>query len=106
MRGRRLVGVQAKFVVAVLLTTILTLLVAAFGLLAPLEQQLRTAEQATLLGYMLDAKGTFERLSAAQLSWNPSLPPAVNEVATRRLVGQLAGRTGAQVDLLGYADVL
>ena len=106
MRMRHLLGVRTKLVGAVLLVTIVSLLVAAVGLLAPLEKQLRSAEQATLLGYVLNAKGAFHRLSGAQLSWDASLPPAENEVATVRLVGRLARRTGAQVDLVGYPNVL
>jgi signal transduction histidine kinase len=98
--------VRGKFVSVVVLTTILTLLVAAVKLLAPLEQQLRTAEQTTLLGYMLDAKGAFTRLTDAELLWNPALPAADNATAPRSLVSQLARRTGAQIELLGYPNVV
>ena len=97
---------RGKFFAVILLTTIVALAVAALGLLAPLERQLRSAEQTTLRGYVVNARGVFRGLPGADLRWNPALPLAKNALAARRLVSQLARRTGAQVDLLGYPNVL
>jgi signal transduction histidine kinase len=104
--GRSPFGLRGRIVGALLLTTIATLAVAALALLAPLERQLREAEQKTLLGYMLDAQSSFENLTSADLRWDPAGIPSENALGARLLVSNLAKRTGAQVTLLSYPNVL
>jgi signal transduction histidine kinase len=104
--GRSPFGLRGRIVGALLLTTIATLVVAAVALLAPLERQLREAEQKTLLGYMLDAQSSFQQLTSADLRWDPTGVPSENALGARLLVNELAKRTGAQVNLLSYPNVL
>jgi signal transduction histidine kinase len=91
-RQRPALGLRARIVIALMLTSAATLAVAALTLLGPLETRLRKTELSTLLASTQQTRGVFEDLGGRQL--------AIQSRALRGAVHQVQVRTGAQQVLL------
>jgi signal transduction histidine kinase len=112
-------GLRGRIVGALLVSTVVTLAVAALALLSPLEGQLRGEAQKTLVQEVTGAvRGTFTQLTADDIAdANPSggaatSPPATNPTATAASnvasqdVDALGGRAGATISLFAYPMVM
>jgi signal transduction histidine kinase len=103
VRVRRIVGLRARLVVALVATSALTLGIAAFALLAPLERRLRTDEVENLMTAVVAARPSFAQLEPRDLKpGDPELEHVVH-LAARRGGGEVIvldehGRTLAATD--------
>ena len=89
MSGRLHLGLRGRFTAALVLTSALTLVVAAAALLAPLEQRLRADAVRTLAETALAARPRLERLPAGDVR--------PHSRALRAAVEAIRRRTGAEV---------
>jgi signal transduction histidine kinase len=113
-------GLRGRIVGALLVSTVVTLAVAALALLSPLERQLRDEAQSTLVQEVASAseRGTFEQLTpddiadanapgkpvASAPTTGPSTATASNMASTD--VDALGGRAGATITLYAYPLVM
>ena len=104
-------GLRGRIVGAVLVTTVVSLAVAAVGLLGPLQHELRNSAKQTLQKDLRGATKGFERLD---LTAAPDfvLPAGERKTIAEQVRGEilrrqraLSGRIGALVTLLGYHDL-
>jgi signal transduction histidine kinase len=92
MRFRRAVGVRPRLVATLVLTSVITLGVAAFALLPPLQNRLRADELDTLVAVAASMRTSFSRLEPEDV--RPNSP----ELA--RLARLLSRRANARVTVL------
>jgi signal transduction histidine kinase len=101
---RGALGLRGRIVGALLVSTVVTLAVAAIALLGPLQQSLRNAELKTLRGELgKSATGSFKRLDLTNLPLSSPVGHSAR-VALERRQQQLASRVGGVVTVLGYPD--
>jgi signal transduction histidine kinase len=103
-RRRRALGLGGRIVGALLVSTAITLGVAAMALLGPLQESLRNAELKTLRGELgKSATSSFKRLDLTDLPLTSQAGHAAR-TALERQQQQLASRVGGVVTALGYPD--
>jgi signal transduction histidine kinase len=96
-------GLRGRIVGALLVTTTLTLAVAALALLGPLERKLRNQELATLKTDVSQELASFQALSPAEINQALSSDTSGAAVAA---VTALKAKTGGDVTLLAYPRTL
>jgi signal transduction histidine kinase len=94
MRRARAFGLRPRLLAALMLTSAVTLAVAALALLGPLEQRLRTDGEQSVLTAVANAKPRFTALHLSRATGLPPLVPLRVAVATVRKT------TDGEVDVL------
>jgi signal transduction histidine kinase len=92
--GRRALGLRARIVGVLVITTVATLAVAAVALLGPLEQSLRSAARSTLIHELTTSKSK-KRFAGLHLGDIPHSQQEMAQLATAR--DQLSQRVGASL---------
>lgn len=106
----RPLGLRARIVAAVLVTSVATLVVAAVGLLGPLQHELRSSAEQTLGKELNNATKGFKSLPLPQALnlYVPSREARLQAAEVRddikRQQQAIYDRTGARATLLGYFD--
>jgi signal transduction histidine kinase len=122
LRRHGALGLRGRIVGALLVSTVVTLAVAALALLSPLEDQLRNEAQSTLVKEVGSERGTFKQLSqddiqdantsgkpvASTTAAGPTTPPASSAASNLASadVDALGGRAGATISLYAYPLVM
>jgi len=94
-------GLRTRLLLALMVTSAVTLGVAALALLSPLQNRLRTESRASLQSTVLATRSSIEQ-SLAKGKWK-----SYDYATTGTILQKLADRTGARVMLVqqGYTDV-
>src|SRR2546429_2303324 len=91
MHRRRPPGLRVRLVLALLLTSAVTLAVAALTLLPPLERRLRNEEVRALLSTAVSSRASFQ---------DADVRPGTEPTVLAPLIRSLERRTGARIVLL------
>ena len=94
MRRIRAFGLRPRLLVALVLTSAVTLAVAALALLGPLEQRLRSSNEQSVLTTVTNAKPRFSELRLDRATGSPPLP------ALRAAVAALRRNTDGEINVL------
>jgi signal transduction histidine kinase len=98
LRGkrRRVLGLRPRVFVALLLSSAVTLAVAALALLSPLEHRLRTDGETAVFTAIAASRSEFSEIGLTRASGHP------NNAELAATVGLLRHRSGAQVTVLDH----